>query len=270
MAAKSSIPISKRAYKKGKINALQCTEWRTRLKDFYDSEKIYLTKKYIQPHSSVLDIGGAEGGLGNAILTDIEKTVDYTNIDPDAECIKRGKLQFPKLHFINGFFPADCPKKTYDLVTMFALFPQIPDWKKNLLDMAKVSKKYINFSLLAKLEGTTVVDKDVSYFYYLDSGERVHQVVHNLYEIINFCSIHEMRAQRIHFFGYHAKAGNNNRGVANKDTLRANMLLELFPKGQYPGRVGGDTNEYFKKMGITVFQPEIEVIIDGKKFNLYE
>lgn len=45
------------------------------------------------------------------------------------------------------------------------------------------------------------MDKDISYVYYLDSGERIHLIVHNIYEFFNFCCIHEMRVKKYLFTG---------------------------------------------------------------------
>lgn len=208
------------------------------------------------------------GGLGNGIKN-FELTIKYTGIDPDIEAVNFGRNNFEGFSFINGFFPEDVPFQKYDLVLMFALFPQIPDWGNMLLSMGKYAKKFINLTCTVRLSGTTVIDKDISYFYYLDSGERVHQVLHNLYELINFCSIHEMRAKKIHFYGYHVpKSGNNNRCVPNKEQVRGNLLLELFDEDEYPGRIGGLSSEIFEKFGRSVFNPEIDVIIDGNKFEI--
>lgn len=214
--------------------------------------------------------GGGVGGLGNAIIKSIEPSINYTVLDPDSNCIKYGKRHFPHFKFIEGYFPDKCPRKKFDMIIMFATFPQLPNWKEILLEMVKHSKKYINLTLTVRLSGTTVVDKDVSYFYYLDSRQRVHQVIHNLYELINFCSIHEMRAKRIIFYGYHVpQNGNNNRCVPNKEQIRGNLFLELFPDNkQYPGRVGGAPEGFFKEINVPFFTPSIEIIIDGKPFNI--
>jgi len=258
-------------YEKGEVNFRQYSTWRLELKDFFESEKYFLTKEFIKPGMSILDIGGAAGGFGNALMRSVESKIDYTCIDPDKKCINFGKSKFPKLRFIKGYFPKDVPKKKYDLVAMLALFPQLGNWKQTLLDMASCSKRFINLSLLARLNGTTVVDKDVSYFYYLDSGERVYQVIHNLYELINFCSIHEMRAKKIIFYGYHLpKGGVNNRCVPNREQIRGNLLIELFPpKDKYPGRFGGAPKKVFGRHGVKTFPPSIKLILDRKPFDLY-
>ena len=42
------------------------------------------------------------------------------------------------------------------------------------------------------ITGNTIVDIDTSYGYYFDSGSRVHKIVHNIYELFNFCAISEI------------------------------------------------------------------------------
>src|SRR3989344_1866072 len=261
---------SKDAYKKGTGVSRRYSEWRLKIEDFFESEKYFLPA-IIRPGVSILDIGGAAGGFGNAIAKNIEPKIDYTCIDPNKEYMDFGKSHFQNFNFIESFFPENVPERKYDLVTMLALFPQLPDWKTALLDMAKYSNKYLLFTMLAKLNGTTVVDKDISYFYYFDSGERVHQVIHNIYEFVNFCSINEMRAKKISFYGYHVPdSGPHNRCVPNDQQIRGAAMIELFEENEYPGRVtsGGASEEFLKKHNIKTFSPEIEIIIDKKPFHL--
>lgn len=110
-----------------------------------------------------------------------------------------------------------------------------------MIEMVRIAKKFVNISLTFQLEGSAVIDKDRSYFYYLDTGERVHQVIHNIYEFTNFLSIHELRVKKINFYGYHTMSpGDNFRSVPNDKKIKGNLLLELFEAGeQYPDRMGG-------------------------------
>lgn len=263
--------LSKQAYLESDLNFELYSNWRLKIEDFFDSERYFLNKEIIRPNSTILDIGCGGGGLGNAIKTSIEPTIEYTGVDPNKDCMEYMKKYYPEFNGINGFFPQDVPFHKYDLVLMYALFPQIPQWKEMLLNFARYSKKYINITLLVKLSGTTVIDKDVSYVYYLDSGTRVHQVIQNIHELINFCSVHEMRAKKIKFYGYHVeKGGNNNRCIPNKEQIRGNLLLELFEeKEEYPGRSGGAVNDTLEQHAISIFNPEIEVIIDNQEYSIY-
>lgn len=260
----------KSAYLKGSLTSSRYGLWRTKFSDFFDSERFFLTKKRIPAGTTILDIGGAAGGLGNALRESIQSRIDYTVLDPSMPYLTLGRKRFPWFRFMHGYFPKDAPERQYDFVTMLALFPQIPDWKRALLQMAKHSRRFVLFSAVVKLNGPTTVDKDTSYCYYFDSGERVHQVVHNLYELVNFCSIHEMQAKSVSFYGYHVKEqSTSNRSVPNKEQIRGCFLLERFPdKKSYPGRVAGVSKEFFKKQGIDAWRPEVRIIIDKKPFKL--
>ena len=168
---------------------------------FNSSSISFLKSGYIEDGFNVLDIGGAGGAFVEMIKNDFAD-IHATVLDPDQKCIEYGKKQYPHFNFIKGIFPDDLRSDTkFDVVSMQALFPQLPNWKDILFSMQKYAKKYIAFTCVLKLRGTTVVDKDVSYAYYLDTGERVHQVVHNMNEIINFMSIREMGVKKISFLG---------------------------------------------------------------------
>ncbi len=254
-------------YEKGSLSYSTYSHNRHKLEEFFQSERYFLTKEIIKPGTTILDIGGASGGLGNAIQTSVQKDIKYFCIDPDVQSIRFGKELYPHFEFSSGYFPKDAPEKEYDLVVMMALFPQIEDWKTCLLNMRNRSKRFINLSIVARLDGTTVIDKDVSYAYYFDSGERVHQIVHNLYELLNFCSTAEMNLRKITFYGYHLKEkGKNYRCVPYTQQIVGNLLLEVNDKPAC--RTGAiSKKEFIDNMEAPKLldnSPEVEIIIDGK------
>ncbi len=260
-----------KAYTKGKLNAELYSRERLHIQDFFESERYYLSPDYIRPGTRILDIGGGAGGLGNAIMESIQPDIHYTCIDPDSDVIKIGRRNMPDSHFIEGYFPENLPGSTYDLVIMFVLFPQIPNWKETLIHLAQYSDQYINISLIVKMKGTTVVDKDVSYVYYLDSGERVHQVIHNIYELRNFCCIKEMRVRKIRFFGYHTQiSGDNYRCIPNREQIKGNLFLELFDWKENPDRMGGGLLFEGKNKKYTPFRPDTDIVIDGKTVDIWD
>ena len=246
----------------------------------------FLDKNYIKSGYSILDIGGATGCLLEAINKEIAP-IKGTIIDPDEKSIKYGKEKYPHFEFIQAGFPHDFADRKFDVVFMQALFPQIPNWKEVLLSMQKCARKYINFSCILKLEGTTVVDKDVSYVYCLDSGERLYQVVHNINEIINFLCIHEMRVKSIKFWGscsslclnktpivslidslnedivitpalWLLRSGDAFRSTPGKFEIKGSFLLELFDENENPKRYGG-WGDREKTKGYDFFEPEKDV-----------
>lgn len=254
----------------GTLNADRYSTSRVKIEDFFESER-YFFDKVIKPGISILDIGCAAGGLGHAVMTSVEKNIQYWGIDPDKRAIDYGRRHFPDLNFIEGWFPDDLPAgMKFDLVIMTSVFNQTPKWKELLFDLVNASKKYVLIAACTKLEGQAIVDKDISYFYYLDSGERTFQVIHNLYHLINFCCIHEIGAKKITYYGYKGKPGNNYRDVPASRQVHGHLLLELLPEKENKNikRVGGIPDDEAKKRNISIFKPEIEVIIDRKPFDM--
>jgi hypothetical protein len=184
--------------------------------------------------------------------------------------ISKGRETYSEFEFINDYFPSDSLNgKAFDYVSMQALFPQLPNYKEIMYNLSEVSKRYINISMTVKLSGAAVIDKDLSYFYYLDSGERVFQVIHNLYHFINFLCTHELKLKKIMFFGYHTSdSGDNFRDVPNSEQIKGNFLLEKFAdQEKYPARMGG-ASQVHNDPDYKPFRPEIDLIIDNKPFHI--
>lgn len=259
---------TKAAYKKTRLNAEIFSGTKSRLSDYYESVRHFFDKEHVKDGYTFLDVGGAAGGLAQAIQREVAN-IRPTIVDPDAAAIESGKAHFPGCEFIHGYFPDALPKeKRFDVVSMQALFPQIPDWKNMLLALRERSKRYVNIELIVTLDGQAVVDKDVSYLYYLDSGERVHQVVHNIHHLINFCCIREMSVKKFSFFGYHTpgQASHSFRSVPHDRQIKGNLLLEIFEEeGENPVRMGG-ASERRGDPTYEFFAPELNVVIDGKTY----
>jgi len=251
-------------------------QFRTKIEEFYESERYFLNNDILKPNMTILDIGCASGGLGNAITESIESRVNYLGIDVDEKAIKLGEEKFPKLNLINQSYPEGIKDKKFDMIIVFNLFEQITNWKEFLQSLVDHSNKFINIGLTLRMSGSTVIDKDISYGYYFDSGIRVNKIIHNIYELINFCCLEEMRVKKISFYGYHidrpASIASDFRPLPQKEQIRGNLLLELFEKGRNKKRAGGFPNtETLKKMNLEleyIFRPNIEIIIDKKPFEL--
>lgn len=236
---------------------------------YFKSVRYYFTPEYVKDGYTFLDIGGSGGDFGAAIKSEVADIKSIV-IDPDPACIEVGKKNFPDTEFILGSFPEDMPEdRTYDIVSMQGLFPFLPNWKETMFLLRKYAKKYINVSLNFKMQGTTVVDKDVSYVYYLDSGERVHQVIHNVYEFVNFCCIYEMGVKKIEFYGYHTPyTGHNFRCVPNSEVIKGTLMLELFENPEdNPKRMGGAVDKGKGNENYRFFVPEMKIIIDDEVFD---
>jgi len=250
-------------------------DYRTKFEVFYESERHFLTKAIIKPGMTILDIGCASGGLGASIHDSVESGIQYTGIDIDEKSIELGKRDFPGLELICGNYPEDVPKKKYDMIIVLNLFEQIAEWKGFLLSLADRCNKFINIGLVLRMTGPTIIDKDVSYGYYYDSGIRVHKIVHNIYEFVNFCCIEEMRVKKISFYGYcinrPASAAGDFRPLPQKEQIRGNVLLELYEDGKNIKRIGGFPKELVKELDLrypVIIRPEIEIFVDKKHIEL--
>ena len=263
-------------YKNSNYSSVFFHRCRNKLEDFYESERHFLTKEVIKPGMTILDIGCASGGLGAVITNSIEPGIKYTGIDFDCRAIEFGKENFPELQLIRGVYPEDIGESKYDIIVVFNLFEQIPDWKSFLFSLSEHSNKFINIGLTLRMSGPTIIDKDTSYGYYYDSGMRVHKIIHNIYELINYCCIEEMRLKKISFYGYHidrpASCASDFRPLPQKEQIRGNLLLELFKEGKNIKRVGGFPNgEMLKELNLdseVIFRPEIDIIIDKERVEL--
>lgn len=199
------------------------------------------------------------------MIDKFNKNFNYLGVDPDIKAINLGSEMFgDKIQLKHGYFPNVLSRESkFDLVLMFALFPQLPDWKAMLNDMAKHSKKYILISMLAKTEGQAVIDKDVSYAYYLDSGERVYQIIHNIFHVVNYCFTEMINAKKVSFYGYHTPIkGNSFRELPNEKIIRGNLLIEL--DDDFSKKVGAIQEKNYEEQ---IFKPEKEIIIDGVKID---
>jgi len=267
--------MTKNAYTENLLNSSLYSRFRCHFSELWESEKYFLTSHYIGDGASVLDVGGACGGFGNAIIESVQQKVDYTCVDPDKRAIELGKVLYPNFKFITGAFPECMPRSAplFDYVMLNGWFAQVTDWKGMLLTLKRFSKRFINVGLNLRLDGTTVVDPDVSYFYYLDSGVRVPEITHNLYELINFCSIHEMNAKQVSLYCYTTpdKPSSAFRPLSRRNQLQGNLLIELFSQEDgNPTRIGGISNEAQKVLGGEVekpFRPIYDIIINNEKID---
>jgi len=243
------------------------------LSNYKPQVSYFFNKNYINDGDSVLDVGGSTGVFLEAINREVAN-IYGTVIDLDRKCIALGRKRYPHINFICNSFPyLDFPEKSFDIVSMQGLFPQLPDWKKIFLYLQMYARKYINFSCILKLNGPTIIDKDVSYVYCLETGERVHQIVHNITELINYLSIYEMGIKKINFYGMCNKyinqphpldltrAGHTFRSVPAIDQIDGNFMLELFNPEDNPMRVGGGGSD-FTSGKYNFFAPELNIKID--------
>ena len=109
--------------------------------DFFKSTQYFFTKSYLSEGSTFLDVGGSSGTFINAIKTEVAN-IKPTVIDPNLEALEIGRKNFPYINFCHGYFPQALPKDSkFDVISMQAFFPQIPNWKEMLLALSKHTRK---------------------------------------------------------------------------------------------------------------------------------
>jgi len=243
------------------------SQWRVKLEDFNESEKYFFTDELMSNVSSILDVGCGCGGLGNALKIRFGTAFSYTGINTKETCVIKGEKISPELKIIDGIFPNSIKSgKMFDMICAFGFFHMVLEWKKLLFNLTKFANKFVNVGVVSRLEGATVIDPDVSYYYYLDSGDRVPSIAINIRELLNYCCHHELRVKRIKYYGYHNKSFRSTafRPIQEKDTIYGNLFLELFEPGNETVPFGGlAPNQTNRRQ----FVPDLEIIIDGKSWN---
>ena len=241
-----------------------------------ESKLTFINNQFIKPGMSILDIGGATGRFLESINRNI-CPIEGTVWDTDEDCLEYGRKQFPHINLYHNHFPHNNGKK-YDIVMMWGLMPQMPIWKECIRTMAKLSKKYIIFPAMHTLDRASIVDNDVSYVYYLNTGVRNYQTILNFYEFVNFLCTHEIRAKRIlgmlNFGADEMKLGESldyyrstithaHRGTPFFKYLNAQWCVEVFSEEENPPRMGGVGQEHLSEISeedYNFFMPFIQVM----------
>lgn len=260
------------AYTVGDLQSELYTNYRIHFDEFFESEKHFFNAATLKEGMSVLDIGGGAGGLGNALREKFNLNLKYTCIDPDSKAVEAGKKRFgandTDFKLICDEFPGPLPPtQTWDMVCVIGWFAQVTEWKRFLLTLCERANKYVNIGINVRLTGNTVVDPDVSYVYYFDSGKRIPEITHNIYELFNFASIQEIGAEKIEFYGYHGKGSSSAyRPVPRHELVQGNLLITKNPARMSGKRMGAFSGQTLNALGNKVdsFRPEWKAIIDGK------
>ena len=252
-------------------------------KELSDARRFFI-RHFVYANDSFLDIGGATGTFLHLVNETIP--INGTVLDSDRDCIEWGRQNRPHIRFIENCFlnhkqgGLACK---YDHVSMWSLLPHLGNWKTIIKEMVRFANKSIMFSSILKTEGTTVVDNDVSYFYYFNTGKRMYQVIHNIYELCNFLCLEEIRAKKIICLGQSViddtmkkqLKGQNSiqtpdtmhvfRGISPFEQYNADWLVELWPEDKNPKRMGGAGGETTRE-GYKFYLPDIQVWLDGEIF----
>ena len=134
---------------------------RAGFKNVRESEKkiLYFLKNKV---NSILDIGSGTGLIYGWIKKNYAKCT-YLGVDIDKNLIKYTQKKYnDKIFKCLNFFSI---KKKFDLILLFELFYQFKNYKYVINKLYQLSNKYIALDARVKLNGSTILDKDLSYIY---------------------------------------------------------------------------------------------------------
>ncbi len=232
-------------------------ENRVTLDSFYDSERITL-ERVLPDCQTVMDIGCLNGETYGAIKKKYD--IAYSGVDVDPDAIEIAKKNYSDAEFIVGDFMEEnftLPPK--DLVLALNLFDHFEDWKAALRNLRRFASKYINFSSLLRLNGPTVVDRDLSYIWYGGGKYRLLWAAHNIFELAAYCGTEEINASSIFVYAYHKfnkyrfdnmwRMGRVCQSFDPRDLLVGNVVIEL---------------DESKCMSVTDVRPDLVIVVDDK------
>jgi SAM-dependent methyltransferase len=229
--------------------------FRSTLDTLYLSERV--TVEATLPHvKTVLDIGCSTGRLceifeGNRI--------SYTGIDIDESSISIAKETYSQ----SKFYTADFMNENFiieqsDLVIALNVFDHFFDWKGALRNMRRFSKKFINFSCNMRLEGQTVIDKDLGYLYYGNGQRRLGWGIHNVFQLAAYAATEEIQAKSIFIYCYHKFTDQKNNWHTS-----AKSVMPISPHDHLTGNILIEVSdiEYMAKTGI---RPDLKIVVDDE------
>lgn len=186
----------------------------------------------IKPGDSILDIGCNNARLFNA-AKEIHEGITYTGIDVDGRAIEMSRERFPESEFIVDAFPSkQLEGRHFDTVISYAVFIMFQDWRGSLKKIAEMADKRIVLDLAMTMDCPTVDDPELSYVYYLDSGQRVPYVVLNVIQLINFCFTEHVNAGEVRIMATNPETSSAQHGVPQEKFLRGIAIIEKDTTGK--------------------------------------
>jgi SAM-dependent methyltransferase len=252
-------------------NSEQYTRSAGVLDEYSPSEQFGIVKG-IAPGNSVLDIGCNNGRLYNAANL-VHGNLSYTGIDMDARALELAKEKYPEIEVINDVYPSEKIKgKQFDVVTMYAVFQLLKGWKNVLNNLASNAKSKIVLDLAMTMDFPTIDDIDLSYIYYLDSGERVSYTILNVIQFVNYCFTENVNASSVHIMATNPATTTSLAGLPRESLLRGVAIIEKDLSGKpiwgAQSRVANPS--FMDTVDPKDFRlPEATIDIDGKNIQLY-
>ena len=199
---------------------------RNKVKHLYRSEKKFFIKA-AKKSNSFLDLGCALGGFINIINEIKKKKFNYLGLDNQYKLIKIAKKNNPKYNFLlitKNNFPL---KKKFDLVFSLGTLHHIKKWKTYILQMKKLSNRYLLFDVRLTKDLTTNSLKQfqkITFGKKWDRCSKINYVTINYLEFETFLN-KNFKHFKIEKIKYLNKVGKGYVGKYKK-VIMATFLLE--------------------------------------------
>lgn len=160
------------------------TLWGDKVKVFErkNYRRFKTTKAFLKlcgPNDKILDVGCAAGGFCKA-LKEVVPRIEYVGLDITQSLVECAKAIQPDVNFLIGDV-RNLPfgDSSFDIVACWDVLVHVPEYKKALKELYRVSKKYLILTCQLKKEGKTIIDLDKSY-QEVGDGRRAYYNIFNM------------------------------------------------------------------------------------------
>ncbi len=236
---------------------------RENFSQLYKAEKVVF-KKFLKKGLSVLDVGCLYGSLKKALKN---FNIDYYGIDSDPKAIKFGKKYQKGISiYCEDFMKPKKRNQKYDFVFSLNVFDHFTKWKEAIKNLKKYSNKYVFFTTHLKTNGSTLIDKDLSFIPYGGPKKTIAWSIFNIFEIIAYASSHEIDAKNIYIYAYNKYHKKNKFGPNNlKSASLANFPID--PREILVGSVVIELNKNLTKKNRNKFnKPTYQIYINNSLY----
>ena len=178
----------------------------------YPSEKYFLTRKFLRPLTSVLDVGCAMGGF-SSIFKQLQPKIKYTGIDIIEDFIQVAKKEHVKegsfkLYSGKGPFPVD----NHSLVFSSGILHLCKNWKQLFKQMIQKANEYV------LCDFRTIVGDSYDGTFHLGYNAKKNISYHTIYKVLNINELLNFlkrfrEIEKIEMYGYEHAPSQKSKNV---------------------------------------------------------
>lgn len=128
-------------------------------------EMIKIVFNRIEPNLSLLDIGCTSGYYYEIINHYFPGRFDYSGCDYNKNSIELAKNYYPYVNFsVEDITKLSFEEKCYDITFLSGVIEHVPDFKKGIKELCRITKKYIILHRIWLTDGKTSCKKGTQYF----------------------------------------------------------------------------------------------------------